>query len=54
MKHRPPGFLSLEDELDIDPRYFKLLLCENPRHIIDDEPIPHPGYDFFTTEEGYR
>ncbi len=54
MKHRPPGFLSLQQELDIDPRYLKLLLQDNPYRIIKDQPLPAPGEEFYNTEEGYR
>ncbi|MBE6985749.1 MAG: hypothetical protein E7434_09145 [Ruminococcaceae bacterium] len=54
MRHRPPGFLSLTESLNIDPRYLHMLLHDNPSRIINDEPLPRPGDDFYTTEEGYR
>ena len=54
MKHRPPGFFSLQNELRINPHYLNILLRENPTHIINDEPLPPPGDDFNIMEEEYR
>ena len=42
MKHRPPAFCSLKEELNLEPHYFQLLLEDNPTRIINDEPLPHP------------
>lgn len=52
MDHRPPGFVSLQKELPINPHYLKILLHDNPKHIINDEPLPRPGADFDIMEEG--
>ncbi len=44
MKYRPPGFQSLIPAIEpyIGREYLKLLLVDNPKRIISDQPIPKP------------